>query len=307
MNNSSRVFSHAHQENWCQLLLINQTFFIFQAGASQSLAAVESVLFVLLQPPASSLLFCGFETMSSPVWRPSMASLSLFAEGWIERTCFLDKHSWVAIKFLSLRGRYLCIKKWNILNAKHPLLPASGKSPRADQFGIWKTHTSSPFSLFLTLSKMVWMHRTGHVKQKPMGNSTTRGRNGNCEDIPSLLHQRGCSRWKKRAQTWCACQDRSSRHEHKSPTATEILSLWWNWNTSDIIPASNEQSIYSRAFIHTLSAAAWSNCTAASLPWTGRMNPAFYWITLTSATAVLAVRDGHIRKFGWILGKHPLP
>ena len=64
------MFSHARQNN---LVLINHTFFNFQARASPdaaaaaAAAAVESVQFVLLHPPASSLLFSGFETMLSPV------------------------------------------------------------------------------------------------------------------------------------------------------------------------------------------------------------------------------------------------
>ena len=68
------MFSHACQNN---LVLINHTFFNFQARASlaavaaaaaaAAAAVVESVQFVLLPPPASSLLFSGFETMLSPV------------------------------------------------------------------------------------------------------------------------------------------------------------------------------------------------------------------------------------------------
>ena len=56
------MFSHARQNN---LVLINQTFFNFQASASLAAAVVAAV--VLLHPPASSLLFSGFETMLSPV------------------------------------------------------------------------------------------------------------------------------------------------------------------------------------------------------------------------------------------------
>ena len=67
--------------------------------------------------PRISFKWIGLDGMVSGWGEVSLEQLTL-----LKRTCFLDKRSWAATKFLSLRGRYLCSEMCVILNGKHPHL-----------------------------------------------------------------------------------------------------------------------------------------------------------------------------------------
>ena len=137
--------------------------------------------------------------------------------------------------------------------------------------------------------------RAGSVNQEPMGNSTTRDRNGSV-DSPSLLHQIGCSWWKKKAQAWRMSSLKFSAWTQRV-NCNDDFPTFRKLKYFDIIPASNEKSIMTFPELpFILRQCCRSNCTTASFPWTGRMNPAFYWITLTAAIAVVAVKS-HIMLF----------
>ena len=118
-----RVFSHASK---LAPSPPHQSYFLQFSG--KSLPSLLD-LFILFCFSRKSLVFC------SAVLKPCLNLVEehhatmvtghqhhhlLWAQ--TKSTCFLDKHSWVAIKFLSFRGRYLCSKDCVILNEKHPHL-----------------------------------------------------------------------------------------------------------------------------------------------------------------------------------------
>ena len=118
-----RVFSHAFK---LAPSPPHQSYFLQLSG--KSLPSLSD-LFILFCFSCQSLVFC------SAVLKPCLNLVEdhhatmvtghqqhhlLWAE--TEITCFLDRHSWVAIKFLSFRGRYLCRINCVNLTAKHPHL-----------------------------------------------------------------------------------------------------------------------------------------------------------------------------------------